>query len=92
MEKHRAYFELLDRLPKGGCAICGAVRAGMDSYLKGYLEEGVTDEDNWGALKAAQGWCSRHAVQLEAEADGLAVALFSPVSRAGARVSTASTA
>lgn len=76
MEKHRAYFELLERLPLGGCALCGAVRAGMDSYLKSYLEEGVTDEENWGALKAAQGWCARHARQLESRADGLAVALF----------------
>lgn len=76
MEKHRAYFELLERIPLGGCPLCGAVRSGMDSYLRSYLEEGVTDEKNWGALKAAQGWCSRHARQLEAKADGLAVALF----------------
>lgn len=76
MEKHRAYFELLDRLPQGGCCVCGAVAVGMDSYLNGYLEEGVTDEANWGALKTAQGWCGRHARRLEAKADGLAVALF----------------
>jgi hypothetical protein len=76
MEKHRAYYELLDRLPLGGCVICRAVGAGMDSYLNAYLEEGVTDEDNWGALKAAHGWCGRHARRLEAKADGLAVALF----------------
>ena len=76
MEKHRAYFELLDRLPQGGCSICHAVATAMDGYLNGYLEEGVTDEANWGALKAAQGWCGRHARRLEAKADGLAVALF----------------
>lgn len=76
MEKHRAYFELMERLPAGGCAVCSLLRDGLDSYLNGYLEEGVTDEDNWGALKAAQGWCGRHARQLEAKADGLAVALF----------------
>lgn len=76
MEKHRAYFELLERLPQGGCFVCVAVRSGMDSYLKAYLDEGVTDEENWGALKDAQGWCPRHARQLEDKADGLAVALF----------------
>lgn len=77
MEKHRAYYELLDRLSAGpGCPICGHVHGAMDSYLNGYLEEGVTDEANWGALKAAQGWCGRHAHQIEAKADGLAVALF----------------
>jgi|SRR5665213_737781 len=77
MEKHRAYYELLERLPnEGACFVCGAVRTGMDSYLKSYLEEGVTDEKNWGALKASQGWCARHAHQLEGKADGLAVALF----------------
>jgi len=76
MEKHRAYYELLDRLPQGGCCVCRAVGAGLDSYLNGYLEEGVTDEANWGALKAAQGWCGRHAKRLETKADGLAVALF----------------
>jgi|GEM_PF-2294708 hypothetical protein len=76
MEKHRAYYELLDRLPQGGCSICHAVGVGMDSYLNSYLEEGVTDEDNWGALKAAHGWCGRHARRLEAKADGLAVSLF----------------
>lgn len=77
MEKHRAYYELLDRLDAGpGCPICGHVHWAMDGYLNGYLEEGVTDEANWGALKASQGWCGRHAHQLEAKADGLAVALF----------------
>lgn len=76
MEKHRAYHELLERLPQGGCAVCSLVRAGLDSYLSGYLEEGVTDEKAWGALKAAGGWCGRHARRLEARADGLAVALF----------------
>lgn len=77
MEKHRAYYELLDRLAQGpGCPVCASVAAAMDGYLNGYLEEGVTDEQNWGALKAAGGWCGRHARQLEAKADGLAVALF----------------
>lgn len=77
MEKHRAYYELLDKLDaKLGCPICVSVRNAMDSYLNGYLEEGVTDEQNWGALKAAEGWCGRHARQLERKADGLAVALF----------------
>ncbi|HXB97708.1 MAG TPA: hypothetical protein VNZ54_06615 [bacterium] len=76
MEKHRAYFELMDRLPLGGCPVCGVVRASMDRTLVAYLDEGVTDEDNWGALKAAQGWCGRHARALEPKADGLAVSLF----------------
>lgn len=77
MEKHRAYFELLDKLDAGpGCPICLNVHNALDSYLNSYLEEGVTDETNWGALKAAEGWCGRHAHQLEAKADGLAVALF----------------
>jgi hypothetical protein len=77
MEKHRAYYELLDKLDaKVGCPICVGVRNALDSYLNGYLEEGVTDEQNWGALKAAEGWCARHARQLEKKADGLAVALF----------------
>jgi hypothetical protein len=77
MEKHRAYFELLDKLDAGpGCPICLSVHNALDSYLNGYLEEGVTDEQNWGALKAAEGWCGRHARQLGAKADGLAVALF----------------
>jgi hypothetical protein len=77
MEKHRAYYELLDKLDAGaGCPICASVHSALDSYLNGYLEEGVTDEQNWGALKAAEGWCGRHARQLEAKADGLAVALF----------------
>lgn len=77
MEKHRAYYELLDKLTAGpGCPICLSVRNALDSYLNAYLEEGVTDEQNWGALKAAEGWCGRHARQLEGKADGLAVALF----------------
>jgi hypothetical protein len=77
MEKHRAYYELLDKLDAGvGCPICLSVHNAMDSYLNSYLEEGVTDEQNWGALKAAEGWCGRHARQLEGKADGLAVALF----------------
>ena len=77
MEKHRAYYELLDKLDAGpGCPICLSVHRALDSYLNGYLEEGVTDETNWGALKAAEGWCGRHAHQLEGKADGLAVALF----------------
>ncbi|MES2202108.1 MAG: hypothetical protein V4498_07650 [candidate division FCPU426 bacterium] len=76
MEKHSAYFKLLERLHAPECAICAAVRSSLHTFLDSYLYEGVTDDTNWNRLSAAGGWCPRHARQMEGFSDGLAVSLF----------------
>ena len=76
MEKHTAYFNLLEQLAKPGCPVCAQVRGSLESFLDSYLYEGVTDRDNWNRLVASDGYCARHCSMLEKFSDGLAVALF----------------
>lgn len=76
MEKHTAYFNLLEQLRDGACPVCALVSKAVQGLLERYLEESVVHEDTWDNLKAAGGWCARHAKRLESQGDGLAVSLF----------------
>ena len=76
MEKHTPYFNLLEQLAKPGCAVCAEAGRSVERFLDTYLYEGVNDETNWNTLMAAGGWCARHARELAAFSDGLAVSLF----------------
>lgn len=76
MEKHTAYFNLLEQLAISGCPICGQVHQSMEKFLDTYLYEGVTDRDNWNRLVASDGYCARHCSMMEIFSDGLAVSLF----------------
>ena len=63
-EKDTLYFELLDALQAGGCALCGLARKASDSYLNALLYEGVTDVPVRDELRNARGPCYRHAWQM----------------------------
>ena len=76
MEKHTAYFNLLDQARKPGCPVCALVRASLKAYLDSYLYESVTSPEIWDRLTACGGYCAAHSRQLEAFGDGLAVSLF----------------
>jgi hypothetical protein len=76
LEKHTAYYNLLEQLKDSACPICSQAEKSVQKFLDSYLYEGVNDDRNWNRLSAAGGWCSRHARQLEGFSDGLAVALF----------------
>jgi hypothetical protein len=76
LEKHTSYYNLLEQLKDRACPVCEQARKSVQSFLDTYLYEGVNDDTNWNRLSAAGGWCARHAGQMEAFSDGLAVALF----------------
>jgi hypothetical protein len=76
LEKHSAYFNLLDQLKDPSCPVCAQTRLSMKNFLDSYLYEGVNDDSHWNALSAAGGWCASHARQLEGFSDGLAISLF----------------
>lgn len=77
MEKHSAYFNLLEALRQDpDCPICGQTAKAMRGFLDSYLYEGVVDDGHWNRLVASSGWCARHAHALEGFSDGLAVSLF----------------
>jgi hypothetical protein len=76
LEKHTAYFNLLEQLKQPGCPVCAQLKKSLRGFLDSYLYEGVTDDANWNRLSASGGWCARHAHDLEGFSDGLAVALY----------------
>jgi len=76
MEKHTAYFNLLDQAKKPGCPVCAQVAASVRAHLDTYLYESVTAEETWDKLVACKGYCARHSRELESFSDGLAVSLF----------------
>jgi hypothetical protein len=60
-ERDTLYFELLDALQAGGCALCRLGQRASDSYLNALLYEGVTDVGTRDELRAGRGPCHRHA-------------------------------
>jgi hypothetical protein len=57
MEKHTAYYELLQQLAHADCPICALASKRTQAFLKRYLDEGVVHETTWDRLAAAGGWC-----------------------------------
>ena len=76
MEKHTAYFNLLERFKQPGCPICAQIKGGVKAFLDTYLYESVVDPRTWDRLMESQGYCGRHCRDLAKFSDGLAVALF----------------
>jgi hypothetical protein len=63
-EKDTLYFELLEALGAGGCAICRLAHKASDSYLNALLYEGVIDVPIREELRNSRGPCHRHAWQM----------------------------
>jgi hypothetical protein len=55
------YFELLEAVQAGGCALCRLARKTSDSYIHALLYEGVIDVPIRDELREARGLCYRHA-------------------------------
>ena len=66
-DKDTLYFELLDALQAGGCALCRLARKASDSYINALLHEGVVDVPIRDELRNARGPCYRHAWQMAAK-------------------------
>jgi hypothetical protein len=64
VEKDTLYFELLEALQAGGCALCRLAHKASESYLNALLYEGVTDVPIREELRNARGPCHRHAWQM----------------------------
>lgn len=65
MDKHTAYFNILDALPQRGCVVC---RLGHDvevSYITDVLYSKTTSVKTRAELRSARGFCMTHARQLE---------------------------
>jgi Family of unknown function (DUF6062) len=63
-EKDTLYFELIEALQAGGCALCRLALKASDSYLNALLYEGVIDVPIRDELRNARGPCHRHAWQM----------------------------
>jgi hypothetical protein len=67
IEHDTLYFELLEALQAGGCALCRLAWKAGDSYINALLYEGVVDVPVRDALRDARGLCHRHAWQMVAK-------------------------
>jgi hypothetical protein len=63
-EKDTLFYELLEGLQGGGCALCRLARKASDGYINALLYEGVVDVPIRDELRDARGLCHRHAWQL----------------------------
>ncbi len=69
-ERHTLYFNFLDALKEQGCPICFLIRGNARKFMEDFLYESVNDPGLRQEIKAAQGFCNRHAWQLEKFGDG----------------------
>jgi hypothetical protein len=76
LDKHTAYYNLLDALPQPGCALC---RLGHDveiRYVKDVLYSKTTAISTRAEWREARGLCLFHAKQLDQIGHALGVSLF----------------
>jgi hypothetical protein len=65
LDKHTAYFNILDALPKRGCVVC-RLGHGVDiHYITDVLYSQTTSVETRAALRKARGFCLRHARLLD---------------------------
>jgi len=74
MEKHQTYFNLLEALEEG-CPICFLIKKAVGGFMDNFLYECVNDTGTRQEIKAAQGFCNRHAWQLRKLGDGFGQAI-----------------
>jgi hypothetical protein len=75
MEKHIAYFELVDALGTDFCAICYLVEKGIDKYFQHLLYENINDIGFRKTFLKNNGFCNYHSYKFMDYHDGLAIAL-----------------
>lgn len=67
------YFDLLEDLPRNGCAVCRGGSRTAWRYLDGLLWEGITDPGVRSITRAAHGFCRQHsmlAISVASQASG----------------------
>jgi len=75
MEKHGPYFNLLDAIKEVGCPLCFLVKKNIHKLMDDFLYESVNDSGLRQEIKASQGFCNRHAWQLQKFGDGFGQAI-----------------
>ncbi len=61
--RHTTYFELVEAIQRGGCPVCELVERSVQLQLDSLSYEQVNDPGIRSALRAAHGFCRRHAWQ-----------------------------
>lgn len=72
--KHATYFNLLEGL-KEGCPICLLMKKGTRKFMDDFLYESVNDPNLRREVKDSQGFCNRHAWQLQKFGEGFGQAI-----------------
>ena len=75
MEKHQTYFNFLEAL-KEGCPVCFVVKKTVHKAMDDYLYESVNDPILRDEIRAARGFCNRHAWQLQKFGNGSGQAII----------------
>jgi hypothetical protein len=60
----QTYFDLLETLPKSGCAVCHLVLDHTRRYIDSILYEAVLDHKVHQVVRARRGFCNEHSWQL----------------------------
>jgi len=74
-DKHTTYYNFLDALKEQGCPVCFLVKKGTHKTMDDFLYESVNDPGLRQEIKASQGFCNRHAWQLQKFGDGFGQAI-----------------
>jgi uncharacterized protein DUF6062 len=74
--KHLTYHRLLEQFGRPGCALCGLGAVVAARHLESLAGEHLTDPKVRERLRASLGFCPRHAYQLVASPNYLAVAIL----------------
>lgn len=76
MVNEAVYHNLQAALAQPGCPVCRLAQQAVHDYLKSVLYESVNDIKTRDRLRAAQGFCRRHAWLLPGFRDPLAIAII----------------
>ena len=76
LDKHTAYYNLLDALPQPGCALCRLGHEVEVHYIENVLYSKTTAISTRAEWRQARGLCLTHARQLDQIGHALGVSLF----------------
>ena len=76
MDKHTAYFNILDALPKRGCVVCRLGHSVEVHYIRDVLYSQTTSVETRGKLREARGFCMAHAKLLDEIGHALDLAII----------------
>jgi hypothetical protein len=76
LDKHTAYFDILNALPAPGCVICRLGHGVEVNYIKDVLYSKTTSVRTRAELREARGFCITHARQLDQIGHALGLSLI----------------